>query len=68
MMRDEEDRGLIERIRENPSVLIYSRERTLGSQSPSMVYLPNKAVMFKMMRACLDTYYIEDLWIYTDDE
>ena len=63
MMMDQFDKDLFSEVLKDPNVLIYSKERTMTKISPSMVYLPNKAVMFKIMRACLDTYYIDDLWI-----
>ena len=43
---------------------IYPASRILHSQSPWQIYIPNKAVMFKLMRACIDVNRPEDLWIY----
>ena len=33
---------------------IYPASRILHSQSPQQIYIPNKALMFKLMRACID--------------
>ena len=63
MMSDEEDRELFNQVKENPlKTFIYSKERTLTKESPSMVYLPNKVVMFKIMRACIDVTDKSKLW------
>lgn len=36
---------------------------TLNNKTITPIFLPNKAVMFKMMRACLGVEKVEDLWI-----
>jgi hypothetical protein len=32
----------------------------------SVIKFPSKPLLFKMMRACVSVYHIEDLWIYKE--
>ena len=36
--------------------LVYNEKRYVEGNSPNALYIPNKLVMFKLMRACLDIY------------
>jgi len=42
---------------------VYPGFRYLQDTSPYCLYIPNKEVMFKMMRACIKVLNPEDLWI-----
>ena len=44
--------------------LIYMPNRYDEVHSPLCVYIPSKALLFKMVRACLGCKSVEDLWIY----
>jgi hypothetical protein len=49
------DTNIKKQILEDPLVkLIYSDNKTFGKTPPFMVYIPNKVIMFKIMRACID--------------
>ena len=43
--------------------LIYKIQRFSEENSPMIVYLPSKQLLFKMMRACFGCQTKEDLWI-----
>ena len=53
MMNNDEDKGVNEMVSENPKISIYPSIRVYGKNSPQQIYIPNKAVMFKIMRACI---------------
>lgn len=44
--------------------LVYHKTRFVPDYSPPVVFIPNKIVMAKLMRACLGVTEIEELWIY----
>lgn len=46
--------------------LVYQSKRYAEDYSPMCVYIPSSEILFKMMRACIGTYAIEDLWIYNE--
>ena len=53
----------------NPTTnLIYSLTRYLEDQSPMSLYIPNKPLLFKMMKACVGVNRIEELWIYQESD
>ena len=48
-----------------PSDLVYAQSRYVEGNSPSVIYIPKKAIMFKLVRACLVCTSEEDLWFST---
>lgn len=42
---------------------VYPESRYTPGNSPYCIYIPNKEVMLKLMRACIKVKKIEDLWI-----
>lgn len=42
---------------------IYSSDKTMGVKSPMVMYIPNKSIMFKLMRSCIDVVELDDLWV-----
>jgi len=44
--------------------LIYSFDRYSADISPTGVYFPSRALLFKMMKACIDCEAIAELWVY----
>ena len=44
--------------------LIYGLSRYEEDYSPMSLYIPNKPLLFKMMKACVGVNRIEELWIY----
>ena len=46
--------------------LCYQVNRFEEESSPMCVYIPNKKVLFKMMKACIGVEDVEDLWIYNE--
>ena len=47
---------------------VYRPHRYMKGNSPYCVYIPNKDIMFKLMRACLKVDEVEDLWCFSEDE
>ena len=47
----------------NKEDLVYQDSRYVKETSPSVIYIPNKVVMIKIMRACIGVTYISELWI-----
>lgn len=45
---------------------VYPKDRILSPNSPMQIYIPNKVVMFKIMRACIGIRQFDDLWYYKD--
>ena len=43
--------------------LVYARSRYEDDKSPYNLYLPNKAIMFKLMRACINVANPNKLWL-----
>lgn len=48
----------------NITDLVYPKSKYVLEGSPKCSYIPTKAVMFKMMRACVEVQAIEDIWFY----
>ena len=48
--------------------LVYDRNRYDPDNSPLMIYVPSREMLFKMMKACIDVDSIYELWIYDDEE
>jgi hypothetical protein len=42
--------------------LVYNVRRLQNGYSPSVVMIPTNEVMFKLMRACVGVYSVQDLW------
>ena len=58
----------IDKIKDNDD-LIYDDCRYIDPNTPPMsVYLPSKALVFKMMKACVNCMSKEQLWIYKDND
>ena len=51
-------------LKENITDCTYNINRYHEDQSPMLVYIPNKPLIFKMMKACIGIDKVEDLWIY----
>jgi hypothetical protein len=45
---------------------VYPESRLVKGLSPYAIYIPNKEIMLKMMRACIQVKSPEDLWFNTD--
>ena len=57
------------RVPEGPDDLAYPEERFVHGISPSVIYIPSRQVMLKMMRACIGITDPKDLWLFnTADE
>ena len=41
---------------------VYKFKRGDAGQSPFLHYFPSQAILFKIMRACIDIQYVDDLW------
>ena len=68
MMDNKNDKELVKKVLNDSSHFMYPEERTVGVDSPMMIYFPNKALMFKIMRACIGINKIEDLWISNNND
>ena len=44
-------------------MLVYRGNRYEKDNSPNMLIIPSRMVMFKIMRACVGVKTIEDLWV-----
>ena len=53
MMTTEEDTELLERSLVDHDVYVYPDWKNDPYQSPKRIWIPNKAVMFKIMRPCI---------------
>ena len=42
---------------------VYAESRYEVGTSPTVIYIPKKEVMFKIMRACIGIKRVEDIWI-----
>ena len=58
-----EDMDLNASVVQDSTVFIYPRDKILAKNSPMQIYIPSAAVMFKMMRACIDIKDPSDLWM-----
>ena len=47
----------------DPMIPVYQKERLTGPNSPPCIYLPNDELFMKMLRACINVKFIEELWI-----
>lgn len=61
-MSNEEDIEKNNSMLNNAHELIYSKQRIHSENSPYPIYIPNRAMMFKIMRACIGITRPEDLW------
>ena len=52
------------RLPEDAEGLVYPEQRYIHGDSPAVIYIPSKEVMFKMMRACIGITDPKDLWIH----
>lgn len=43
--------------------LVYPRSRYCPHHSPHCIYIPNKEIMLKLMRACIKVKTPADLWV-----
>ena len=79
MMNNDKDLALNKQIAKEPLTLIYPEARIKQKNSPIPIFIPNAAVMWKMMRACIGCEWPGDLWFnlkpedcinfnYTDEE
>ena len=50
------------RIPRHTKDLVYPKNRYVEDQSPLLVYLPSRKIMFQIMRACIGVSHVEDLW------
>ena len=48
----------------HPIDCVYPAQRYTEGNSPYCLYIPNRDIMFKMMRACINVKKAEDLWLY----
>ena len=48
--------------------LIYPISKYIEGKGPYCIYIPNKEMMFKMMRACIKVKNPKELWHYVDYE
>ena len=62
MMTTEEDKDLLDEVIANYDVYVYPDWKNDPYQSPKRIWIPNKAVMLKMMRSCIGIKNPEDLW------
>ena len=44
--------------------LVYDRDRYMAKQSPKPIFIPNRKIMLKIMRACIGIKDEKDLWFY----
>ena len=66
---DEIDIDLNEKIASDPlQTNIYSSDKITGGESPMMMYIPNKLIMFKLMRSCIDVVEHFDLWVIEQEQ
>ena len=71
-----EDIGWLDQFRESPlpmkmiapTSLVYHKSRFEEDYIPRIVFIPNKKVMFTIMRHCLGVSQVEDLWFVLDPE
>jgi len=42
---------------------VYPKSKYFEESNPFCLYIPNKEIMFKMIRACIKVTEPEDLWI-----
>ena len=56
--------GIEQDFLRNNDDLVYHKSRYTEDQSPSIIYIPSKIVMVKLMRACMGVTSNEQLWIY----
>ena len=42
--------------------LVYPKSRYQEGQSPLLIYLPSRKIMFQIMRACIGVDHVSDLW------
>ena len=52
----------------SPNDLVYSQGRYSPDYSPSVIYIPKKAIMFKLARACLACQSVDELWFYVEND
>ena len=50
--------------RRKKSYMFYKKSRLQTLESPKCIYMPTEAVMFTLMRACIEVEHIEELWYY----
>ena len=43
---------------------VYPRSRYKSYEAPHLLYIPNREIMFKIMRASINLHTVENLWIY----
>ena len=48
---------------EKPSDLVYDKSRYIQNYGPNVIYIPSKAIMFKLMRSCIKCEDSLDLWV-----
>ena len=68
----DDDKNIIGSVDDTPDDLatpcraedrVYPDSRYTPGNSPFCIYLPNKEVMLKLMRACVKVKIVEDLWV-----
>ena len=45
-----------------PNDLVYKKSRYIKGESPKMIMIPTKKLLFQIMRACVGVKFEEDLW------
>ena len=64
-----EDVGFQPKIPEQFTDHVYPEERmSRADASPMCIYIPNRIITFKIIRACIDVKTPEDLWFNKKDE
>jgi len=49
-------------------VNVYPDFKYVEELSPSCLYIPNKEIMFKMMRACIKVRSAAEVWVLNDEK
>lgn len=52
------------RVPYSPLDRVYPETRMIDGFSPTVIYIPSREIMFKMMRACIGVTDPKDLWIF----
>ena len=58
--------GTVAKLPDGPMDLVYPKHRYMEGDSPGCIYIPNKDIMFRMMRACVRVKLPTELWCYRD--
>lgn len=47
----------------DPKTRVYPSSRMEMGNSPLCIWIPNKEILLKLMRACIQVKFVDDLWI-----